>query len=152
MVELREITRENYEECLALKVAEDQKNFVSPTMYSLAEAWVFYRTAYPFAVYAEGRMVGFLMLGYYEERNQYTLWRFLIDQRYQKRGYGRKALELGMKYLVDRFGVKEVYTAYVKGNRVARDLYASFGFRETGESDEKQVEMKWVVDGGAPTA
>lgn len=147
MIELREITRENYEECLSLKVAEHQKAFVSSTVHSLAQAWVFYKTAYPFAIYAEGRMVGFLMLGYYELKDQYTLWKFMIDERYQKKGYGRKALALGMKYLIDRFGVKEVYTAYLEGNHVARELYASFGFRETGEIEENQVEMKWVVDG-----
>ena len=147
MIELREITQENYEECLSLKVAEHQRAFVSSTVHSLAQAWVSYHTSYLFAIYAEGRMVGLLMLGYYERKDQYTLWKFMIDQRYQKKGYGRKALGLGMKYLVDRFGVKEVYTAYVKGNRVARELYASFGFRETGEIEENQVEMKWVVDG-----
>lgn len=147
MIELREITQENYEECLGLKVAEHQKAFVSSTVHSLAQAWVFYHTAYPFAIYAEGRMVGFLMLGYYELKDQYTLWKFMIDERYQKRGYGRKALALGMKYLIDRFGVKEVYTAYLEGNHVARELYASFGFRETGEIEENQVEMKWIVDG-----
>ena len=147
MVELREITQENYEECLSLKVAEHQKNFVSSTVHSLAQAWVSYHTAYPFAIYAEGRMVGFLMLGYYERKDQYTLWKFMIDERYQKRGYGREALGLGLEYLIVRFGAKEVYTAYLEGNRVARELYASFGFRETGEIEGNQVEMKWVVDG-----
>lgn len=146
MVELREITRDNYEECLKLSVADHQKNFVSSTVHSLAQAWVYYDTAFPFAIYADGVMVGFIMLGYYEAKNQYTLWKFLIDERYQNRGYGRKALKLGLRYLIDRFQVKEVYTAYESSNRVARDLYASFGFAETGEVNGHEIEMRCVLE------
>lgn len=142
MVELRKITKDNYEECLKLSVADNQKTFVSSTVHALAQAWVYYDTAFPFAIYADGVMVGFIMLGYYEAKNQYTLWKFMIDERYQNRGYGRRALQLGMQYLVDRFQVKEVYTAYESSNRIARNLYASFGFCETGEVAGNEVEMK----------
>ena len=50
MVTLREITKENYEECLHLNIAESQKRFVSSNVHSLAQAWIYYDTAYPFAV------------------------------------------------------------------------------------------------------
>lgn len=42
MVELREITKENYEECLNLNVGESQKDFVSSNVHSLAQAWIYY--------------------------------------------------------------------------------------------------------------
>lgn len=145
MVELREITKENYEECLDLKVAESQKAFVSSNVHSLAQAWAYYDTAYPFAIYADDTMVGFLMLGYYEVGGYYTLWKFMVDEKYQKKGYGKKALWLGIDYLVNRFQVKEVYTAYYATNRIARNLYASIGFRETGEVEGNQVGMKLIV-------
>ena len=145
MVELREITKENYEECLNLNLAESQKNFVSSTAYSLAQAWIYYDTAFPFAIYANNTMVGFIMLGYYEVGGYYTLWKFMVDEKYQKKGYGKKALWLGIDYLVNRFQVKEVYTAYYATNRIARNLYASIGFRETGEVEGNQVGMKLIV-------
>ena len=146
MVELRKITKDNYEECLKLNVADNQKTFVSSTVHALAQAWVYYDTAFPFAIYADGVMVGFIMLGYYEAKKQYTLWKFMIDERYQNRGYGRNGLKLGMEYLIGRFQVKEVYTAYESSNRIARNLYASFGFYETGEVAGNEVEMKCVLD------
>lgn len=145
MVELREITKENYEECLHLKVAESQKAFVSSTVHSLAQAWVYYDTAFPFAVYANNIMVGFMMLGYYEVQGYYTLWKLMIDEKYQHQGYGKRALILGMEYLVNRFQVKEVYTAYYTTNRIARNLYASIGFRETGETVGNEVGMKLMI-------
>ena len=56
MVKLKEITPDNFEEVLNLKVAEHQKSFVSTVAYSLAQAWV-YKTAYPFAIYADDKAV-----------------------------------------------------------------------------------------------
>lgn len=146
MVELREITKDNYEECLNLSVAESQKNFVSSNSHSLAQAWVYYNTAFPFAIYANNIMVGFIMLGYYEAENYYTLWKFMIDTKYQNKGYGKRALKLGIDYLVNRFNVKEVYTAYEMNNSVAKKLYTSIGFRETGEVAGNGVGMKLIVD------
>lgn len=98
MVQLREITKENFEECLKLHVSESQECFVSSTVHSLVQAWLYYDTAFPFAVYADGTMVGFIMLGYYEVEEYYTLWKFMIDEKYQNKGYGKKALRLGIEY------------------------------------------------------
>ncbi len=145
MVELRGITKENYEECLSLNVADSQKCFVSTNAHSLAQAWVYHDTAFPFAVYADNTMVGFIMLGYYEAKEYYTLWKFMIDEKYQNKGYGRKALKLGIDYLVDRFKTEEVYTAYYSANDIARNLYRSFGFRETGEVVGNEIGMKLIV-------
>lgn len=146
MVELRKITKENYEECLRLSVADSQKTFVSSTVHSLAQAWVYYDTAFPFAIYADDIMVGFIMLGYYELKNHYTLWKFMIDKRYQNKGYGRIALKLGIRYLVDNFNVKEIFTAYESTNSIARNLYASLGFRETGEVVGNEVGMRLILN------
>lgn len=146
MIELRKITKENYEECLNLNIADSQKNFVSSNIHSLAQAWVYYDTAFPFAIYANNTMIGFIMLGYYEVKGYYTLWKFMIDEKFQNKGYGKKALKLGIDYLINRFNVKEVYTAYYATNRIARDLYASIGFRETGEIVENEIGMKLIIN------
>jgi len=143
VVELKEITPDNFEEVLNLKVAEHQKSFVSTVAYSLAQAWV-YKSAYPFAIYANDKAVGFIMLGYYEERKQYTLWKFLIDERYQNKGYGRKALLLAIDYLIDSFEVTEIFTGVSLCNETAKHLYASVGFEATGVVEDNMEEMKYV--------
>ena len=83
MIKLREITLNNFEDVLKLEVSEDQKSFVSTTVYSLAQAYVCRENVYPFAIYADNTPVGFIMFGYYEARSQYTLWKLLIDKKYQ---------------------------------------------------------------------
>lgn len=143
MVELKEITKDNFEEILDLKVSEQQKHFVSSVAYSLAQAYV-YKTAFPFAIYADKKAVGFIMLGYYEVREQYTLWKFLIDEHYQNKGYGRNALQLAVNYLIENFGVSEIFTGVSLGNEIAKHLYTSVGFSTTGLVENNMEEMRYV--------
>ena len=82
------------------------------------------------------------MMGYYDAKQYYTLWKFLIDYRYQNKGYGRQALKLGIEYVRDRFSAKEIYTGVVPGNEVAKRLYESVGFRNTGLYEMGMEEMK----------
>lgn len=144
MVELRKIGKDNLEGVLKLQVSESQKAFVSSTAYSLAQAWVYRNTAFPFAIYADKTLVGFVMLGYYEARKQYTLWKFLIDTQYQNKGYGRKALQLAIKYLIETFDVHEIYTGVAFENEIAKHLYRSVGFTETGLVEGNMEEMRYV--------
>ena len=141
MVEFREITEDNYEDCLNLKVSDSQKSFVASNVYSLAEAWVFHETAYPFAIYGDDKMVGFIMMGFYKPKGVYTIWRFMIDERFQGQGYGKAAILLAIEYLKNRFNLNEIYTSFVIGNNTAERLYYSVGFRQTGEIENGQIGM-----------
>ena len=85
MIELRKITSANLEAVLNLQIFEYQDKFVSSTAQALAQAYVYHETAFPFAIYADDTLVGFIMFGYYTSRSQYTLWKFLIDRQYQKK-------------------------------------------------------------------
>ena len=142
MIELREITKANLNTVLALEVFDHQKAFVSSVVASLAQAYVYKDTAFPFAVYAGNTLVGFIMLGYYEARNQYTLWKFLIDKKYQNKGYGKEALKKGIQYLQNTFHAKEIYTGVSVGNEQAKHVYKSLGFAETGLVEDGMEELK----------
>ena len=141
-VELRKINDDNFNECIGLKVSEEQKNYVASNVFSLAQAWVYYETAYPFAIYAGDVMVGFVMMGFYKPKNVYTLWRFMIDERHQGKGYGKAALKLAMKYLVETYSPGEAYLSFVPGNDIAEGLYAGIGFYKTGEIDGDEIVMR----------
>ena len=141
MVYLKEVTKENIDEVLELSVREDQKSFVSTTAESLAQAYAYKETAFPFAVYNDDTMVGFIMMGYYEAKNYYTLWKFLIDKKYQHMGYGREALMQGISFMRDKFNIKEIYTGVAPGNSVAKGLYQSIGFEDTGLIEFNMEEM-----------
>lgn len=145
MVELRKVTKENFEEVIRLSVADNQASFVASNVYSLAQAGVYQETAFPFAIYADDNLVGFIMMGYYEKESQYTLWRFMIDKKYQGKGYGKLALKLAVNYMIYNFEVKEIGTGTHCENFVAQNLYKSIGFKETGEIDGDQIGMKLLI-------
>ena len=144
MIKLEKITADNLEDVLKLKVSKAQENFVSTTAYSLAQAYVYRGNAYPFAIYADDTLVGFIMFGFYELRNQYTLWKFLIDEKYQNKGYGKIALLLGIEYMKKQHGIKEMYTGVAIDNNVAEHLYQSIGFQTTGLVENGMKELRYV--------
>ena len=82
------------------------------------------------------------MLGYYESRKQYTLWKFLIDKEQQGKGYGKEALKQGITYLKECFDAKEIYTGVSLGNEAAKGLYKSLGFVETGLIEDGMEELR----------
>ena len=141
MTELRPVTQENLDAVLELQVEDGQKGFVSTTAESLAQAYVYPETAFPFAVYDGQTIVGFIMMGYYEAKQYYTLWKLLIDERYQRQGYGRQALEQGIAFLKEKFGVNKIYTGVIPENHVAKKLYHSVGFAETGLFENGMEEL-----------
>ena len=144
MISLKEINKDNIEDVLALKVGDDQKSFVSTPGDSLAQAYVYPENAYPFAVYDDDTPVGFIMMGYYEVKGYYTLWKFMIDKRYQNKGYGREALKLGLEFVKKRFDPVDIYTGVVPGNTVAKRLYESVGFVDTSLVEGGMEEMRMV--------
>ena len=145
MVGLRKVAEENFEELIRLSVAENQASFVASNVYSLAQAYVYHKTLFPFAVYADDNLIGFIMMGYYEKENQCTLCRFMIDKKYQGKGYGKSALKLAVNYMIYNFGIKELGTETHCKNFVAQSLYKSIGFQETGEIDGEQIGMKLLI-------
>ena len=142
MVNLKEINKDNIDDVLSLKVSDNQKRFVISNAQSLAKAYVYSKTAYPFAVYDDETLVGFIMMGYYELKGYYTLWEFMIDEKYQNKGYGRQALKLGINFVKDKFNPDSIYTGVTPGNSVAKGLYESEGFVATGLVELGMEEMK----------
>ena len=151
-ITLGKITYKNYIKVIwGLKVSKNQKNFVASNNNSLAEAYVAITNggvALPFAICKNKKPIGFLMIGYglsedddlekedplFVEmaRKSYCVWRFMIDKRYQGKGYGRKAAELALDY-IRTFPCGKADTcwlSYEPENEVAKKLYASFGFIE----------------------
>ena len=93
VAQLREITEETLWDILSLKVEDWQNKFVASNAVSIAEAH-FPKHAWFRGIYADDTAVGFLMLFDHSESAEYYLWRFMIDSRYQKLGFGRQAMRL----------------------------------------------------------
>lgn len=145
-ISLKKITPENFEDIIKIKVSDKQKEFVSSVLYSLAQAYVYRENAFPFSIYKDDIPIGFIMFGFYEQRKQYTLWKFLVDKEYQHKGYGKAALLIGIECMKSEYGVREMYTGVSLNNTVAEQLYKSVGFRLTGIVENGMKELKCVFE------
>jgi diamine N-acetyltransferase len=141
-VTLREITDENRQAVLALRVEPSQERFVGTVAGALRDAreipegkpW--YR-----AIYADEQPVGFLMLSWNVTPEppriigQWFLWKLLIDERHQRRGYGRDAVGL-VADIVRANGATKLLTSCVPAEDGPEPFYRRIGFTPTGELDE----------------
>ena len=147
MLHIEKINGKNVWEILKLHVSESQKEFVAANDVSIIEAYATITAngfAFPFGIYDGKTPVGFMMIGYdsvdyWEEvpdiaRGNYSLWRLMIDENYQKKGFGREAVALGVDFIKSFPCGKAEYCwlSYEPENEVARQLYRSYGFIETG--------------------
>ncbi|WLD95344.1 GNAT family N-acetyltransferase [Alkalihalobacillus sp. AL-G] len=138
-IRLEQVTRDNWEVALRLKVKEEQRQFVPEVSVSLAKVYIKPdgdNVEYiPFAIYDGEKMVGFVMHAYEADTtDMYWINGFIIDERYQRRGYGRAALTEISKWIVNRFPkCKEIRLTVYKENHGARELYKRFGFEPTGD-------------------
>jgi diamine N-acetyltransferase len=149
VVTLNEITQDNRAAVMDLRVSPDQEDFVAGVADSLREAaespearpW--YR-----AVYAECRPVGFVMLAENvppgDERYpwRYFLWRLLIDERFQGKGYGRATLDALVAWLRSRPGADALFTSAVPGQSSPVTFYEHYGFERTGEIFDGEIVLK----------
>ena len=136
VVTLREVTRENLDDILDLKVTSEQENFIASNAVSIAEAHFYPEVTWFRAIYADETPVGFVLLDDDPVKSFYAVWRFMIDARFQKFGFGKRALQLVIEYIKTRPGAKVLLTSCVSGEGSPEEFYKKMGFVPTGEMDE----------------
>ena len=150
-VSLRQITPENFDECINLKVADGQENFVAPNVKSIAQSKI-YPTMNISAVYDEDEMVGFVMFGFDPDDERYYLVRLMVDENHQGKGYGRAATQEVINQLKLVKDCRELYLSFVPENTGAERLYKSVGFERTGEISQGEVVMRFVIENNGQSA
>jgi len=155
-VSLREITAETVREICALEVGPDQRGLVAPNAISIAQAY-FEPAAWFRAVYTGQTPIGFAML-YDPTRAREPeggpetcfLWRFMIDHRHQRKGYGAEALRLLIAQARTLPGVTRFKTSFVDKPGNASPVYTRAGFLVTGEIDDGEIVMELPLASAGP--
>lgn len=144
-IQLKPVTRENWEEALALKVRSEQEPFVPSVAVSLAKVYIKPdgdEVEYlPFAIYAEGEMVGFIMHAYVEQtEDMFWINGFIIDEKHQGKGYGKAALTEMISWIENRFPAsRETRLTVHQNNRHASTIYEGLGYKKTGDVYDGEV-------------
>jgi ribosomal-protein-alanine N-acetyltransferase len=144
VVTLHDVVADDRRDLLDLRVARDQRTFVGPVANYLAICLLDMKWQ-PLAIRADGDLVGFVMWSRSATDGSYWIGGYQIDRRHQRRGHGRSALTALIDALRAKPGCRELVLTYLPSNEVARRLYASLGFRESGEMLEDEVVARLSV-------
>ena len=146
-IHLEKIDENNFLQAFALKLGPGQDSFVSHPMRSLAQASVYYRQCTPFGIFCGDTMVGYVMVIYDYDLEEYDIWHLMIDKEYQRRGYAKAAMRLCLEYIAGKpFGnSRKVVMTCAPENVPAMNLYRGLGFRETGNADEDEIELALML-------
>ncbi|MBQ3393589.1 MAG: GNAT family N-acetyltransferase [Oscillospiraceae bacterium] len=141
MIRLERIGPENWR--TGLSVREDQRDFVAAPDRILARAWAYRElSSRAFMITIDGEPTGMAL--YYDcpELEAYDLSQLFIDERFQGRGYGKKAAELLIETMKKEHRFDRIVLCYKEGNEAAEKMYLDLGFVHTGERDLDEIIME----------
>jgi len=136
-VALHPVNRDNWREVAKLEVSVAQREFVAEPLYYLALCnygglWQ------PLAIYWGDQVIGFMMWAVDTDDGSCWLGGILIDQKHQRKGHGRKAIQAAIRMLSDEHGYQNFALSYSPENS-AKNLYHSLGFIETDEWEGDEI-------------
>lgn len=144
-IELIALTEDNIKQCLVLKVAGNQKQYIASNADSWKTARENEKVARPFAIRSGEKTVGFTMFAFDEEYenpdDRYWLWRFMIDEDFQGNGYGTAALQVIIQYFREQ-GANHIRLSTKETNTVALSMYRKAGFCDTGERNGEEIVLQ----------
>jgi diamine N-acetyltransferase len=158
-IQLRDIVTEaDRAAALGLRSAPGQEQFVASVEQSFADAIEHPEAcARYWAVYDGEEAVGFAMISDNVPRETldadptlvgpYFLWRLLIDERQQRRGYGTATLDAVVRYVRSRPGGDALLTSAGQGEGSPQPFYERYGFVPTGDVVEDEVVLRLDLAG-----
>ncbi len=147
------LTQADRAAALRLRTAPGQERFVASVEQSFRDA-VSYPEACPryWAVYDGAEIVGFAMIADNVPKasldedhtlvGPYFLWRLLIDERRQRRGYGTATLDAIVEYVRGRPSAIELLTSASQGEGTPQPFYERYGFVPTGDLIDGEVLLR----------
>lgn len=137
MIRLVEIDEGNFFYVRQLKVGEDQQRFLDSPLGILARGYVYRaQRARVLAAEKDGEIVGLMLVKDMDEEPAcYDLQQFMIDGRFQGRGYGAAALGLLLELLRQEKKYDDAEVCVHRENAAALALFTGAGFVDTGYVD-----------------
>jgi diamine N-acetyltransferase len=146
-VSLIELSTNSWRECARLQVSEEHKGTFSSNLYRIAQA-KYDPSLILCAIHnADGVMVGLVVYAHRyqphgmerEPEGHWSLVHLMIDRNHQSKGYGRAAVESVIGLIRESGNARMLSLSYAPANTVARRLYKSLGFQDTGEMNGNEL-------------
>ncbi|MGX6977702.1 GNAT family N-acetyltransferase [Vagococcus elongatus] len=133
-IRLIDINKDNWLKLCLLTPGEAGEKFVAPNAISIVQSVYDNDGQWVIKGIAHGNdIIGFTMYGYNVDDKAYDLCRFMLDQKFQGRGYGQKALKVIVEEMCARFNCEKIYLSTDPENSLGKYIYEKFGFINTGQ-------------------
>ncbi len=131
------LSSSEWDTLLELSTASNQNHFIESSQRCIHDAktdaydikWNFY------GFYVEEKIIGFAMhgreYGRFLPTSKVWLDRFMIDKRYQGKGYGKRSLQLTLDKIFIDYSCSKIYLSVFEENTTAVELYLKSGFKKT---------------------
>jgi diamine N-acetyltransferase len=147
-ITLRPVRSDNWRAVAKLEVTTEQREFVADPCYYLALC-AYDSIWQPLAICLGEQVIGFLMWAIDPvDANWCWLGGIMIDQRYQRRGYGKQAIQAALALLATEHGQHAFALSYQPANTVAKHLYATLGFIETDQWEDDEIVARLSLQEG----
>ncbi len=146
-IELKEVTKDNWIDCIHLSLYPEQEGNVASNVDSIAES-KFEPQNQLRAIYKKEKVIGFLAFCVEDappDPELYWIFRFMIDKYFQGQGYGTKALKLVIEE-IKKLGAKRIQTMHKPKNKIAGKLYQKIGFSYIGSLDDGDLVMEMTIN------
>ena len=147
MIKLTEVTEENWMAVASLTVKEKQKGYLAPAIGIIARGYVYRNcNAKVMVIEQDNTVIGVaLVREFTDEPLGYDLQQFMIDGRYQGKGYGSAALALILDALRAEGHYDHVEVCVKKEDAEAIHLYEKHGFVDSGYVDEEAPDSRNLI-------
>lgn len=122
---------------LEMTPAQKEAKWLSDNVLSLAQCWLYRENndSFPKAIYADDEVVGFVLLEIEPEGETILIWRIMIGQQFQGKGYGRAAVQAVIAEAAKEYPTRTVIADYVEGNQPMKQLLTNIGFKAVGYNE-----------------
>jgi diamine N-acetyltransferase len=144
-ISIKDIDESNWLECINLKVAEKQEDFISTNLYTIAQS-KFEKEIKLLGIFKDEVMIGFAAY-ILDKDGDMNLYKLMMDEQYQGKGYGKEALKLLMELIKIEAIKNEIWLSLHPDNKAAIKLYSDYGFNQeiVGLEAEDEIFFRYVI-------
>lgn len=138
MIKLMDVTEENWLDIARLSVSEEQQAFLDKPLGIIARGYVYRNcNARVIGIADDSQVIGVAFVRDLDDEPAcYDLQQFMIDKRFQNKGYGTEALKQIIELLEKERKYNCVEVCVNKADTPALRVYEKAGFVDTGYIDD----------------